>query len=126
MITGGVFLDVQKAFERIWHKGLVFKLITFSFPPYLIHIINSYLQNRTFTVKIDHFISPNGSLNSGCPQESLLSSLVFNIYTSDFPTHPAVSVHLFADDAAIVVTEKTEWEVKALVSNLTSISFTNG
>ncbi|GFX41408.1 RNA-directed DNA polymerase from mobile element jockey [Trichonephila clavipes] len=113
MITGGVFLDVQKAFDRIWHKGLIYKLIKRNFPPYLIHIINSFLNNRAFRVKIDHFISQNGSLKSGCPQGSLLSPILFNIYTSDFPTHPEASIHLFADNAAILVTEKTESEVRS-------------
>ncbi|GFU02682.1 RNA-directed DNA polymerase from mobile element jockey [Trichonephila clavipes] len=113
MITGGVFHDVQKAFDRIWHKGLIYKLIKRNFPPYLIHIINSFLNNRAFRVKIDHFISQNGSLKSGCPQGSLLSPILFNIFTSDFPTHPEASIHLFADDAAILVTEKTESEVRS-------------
>ncbi|GFT59436.1 spermatogenesis-defective protein 39 homolog [Trichonephila clavipes] len=98
---------------RIWHKGLIYKLIKRNFPPYLIHIINSFLNNRTFRVKIDHFISQNGSLKSGCPQGSLLSPILFNIFTSDFPTHPEASIHLFADDAAILVTEKTESEVRS-------------
>ncbi|GFX36927.1 RNA-directed DNA polymerase from mobile element jockey [Trichonephila clavipes] len=113
MITGGFFLDVQKAFDRIWHKGLIYKLIERNFPPYLIHIINSFLKNRAFRVKIDHFISQNGSLKSGCPQGSLLSPILFNIFTSDFPTHPEASIHLFADDAAILVTKKTESEVRS-------------
>ncbi|GFV54734.1 RNA-directed DNA polymerase from mobile element jockey [Trichonephila clavipes] len=124
MITGGVFLDVQKAFDRIWHKGLIYKLIKRNFPPYLIHIINSFLNNRAFRVKIDHFISQNGSLKSGCPQGSLLSPILFNIFTSDFPTHPEASIDLFADDAAILVTEKTESEVRS--GNPTSISFKSG
>ncbi|GFY03542.1 RNA-directed DNA polymerase from mobile element jockey [Trichonephila clavipes] len=125
MITGGVFLDVQKAFDRIWHQGLIYKLIKCNFPPYLIHIINSFLNNRAFRVKIDHFISQNGSLKSGCPQVSLLSPLLFNIYTTDFPTHPEASIHLFADDTAILVTEKTESQYD-LASNPTSKSCKSG
>ncbi|GFV22167.1 RNA-directed DNA polymerase from mobile element jockey [Trichonephila clavipes] len=46
--TGGVFLDVEKAFDRVWHNGLIFKLIQMNLPPYLIKIIFEYLCNRTF------------------------------------------------------------------------------
>ncbi|GFV43763.1 RNA-directed DNA polymerase from mobile element jockey [Trichonephila clavipes] len=43
-----VFLDIQKAFDRVWVRRLTYKLITNTFPPALIHLINSYLVNRTF------------------------------------------------------------------------------
>ncbi|GFX63592.1 putative RNA-directed DNA polymerase from transposon BS [Trichonephila clavipes] len=64
MITGGVFLNVQKAFDRMWHDGLINKLFTLKFPPYLIHIINSYLPHRAFKVKINHFLSSKGEINA--------------------------------------------------------------
>ncbi|GFW76929.1 RNA-directed DNA polymerase from mobile element jockey [Trichonephila clavipes] len=38
----------------------------------------------------------------GTPQGSILSPAIYNIYTSDFPTTPSVSVCLFADDAAVL------------------------
>ncbi|GFV09362.1 hypothetical protein TNCV_2821211 [Trichonephila clavipes] len=45
--------DVEKAFDRVWHNGLLFKLIQINLPPYLIKIIYEYLSNRTFQVKIN-------------------------------------------------------------------------
>ncbi|GFX09807.1 HTH_Tnp_Tc3_2 domain-containing protein [Trichonephila clavipes] len=47
--TGAVFLDIQKVFDRVW--GLIYKLITNNFPSALIHLINSYLVNRSFKIK---------------------------------------------------------------------------
>ncbi|GFW51195.1 uncharacterized protein TNCV_3594771 [Trichonephila clavipes] len=44
--TGAVFRDIQKAFDKVWVGGLIYKLITNNFPPALIHLINSYLVNR--------------------------------------------------------------------------------
>ncbi|GFR11049.1 RNA-directed DNA polymerase from mobile element jockey [Trichonephila clavata] len=32
--TAAVFLDIQKAFDRVWHTGLLFKMITFKIPPH--------------------------------------------------------------------------------------------
>ncbi|GFV16302.1 probable RNA-directed DNA polymerase from transposon X-element [Trichonephila clavipes] len=43
--TVGLFLDVKKAFDRMWHDGLIYKMIIFNFPTYLIKIIHSYLEN---------------------------------------------------------------------------------
>ncbi|GFW38623.1 probable RNA-directed DNA polymerase from transposon X-element [Trichonephila clavipes] len=100
--TGGIFLDVEKAFDRVWHNGLIFKLIQINLPPYLIKIIYEYLSNRTFHVKINSIHSRIGSIQAGTPQGSILSPLLYSLYTYDFPTSPTVEVCLFADDAAIL------------------------
>ncbi|GFV75410.1 probable RNA-directed DNA polymerase from transposon BS [Trichonephila clavipes] len=100
--TGGIFLDVEKAFDRVWHNGLIFKLIQVNLPPYLIKIIYEYLNNRNFQVKINSIHSRIGSIQAGTPQGSNLSPLLYSLYTYDFPTAPTVEVCLFADDATIL------------------------
>ncbi|GFW74185.1 RNA-directed DNA polymerase from mobile element jockey [Trichonephila clavipes] len=100
--TAGIFLDVERAFDRVWHNGLIFKLIQVNLPPYLIKIIYEYLSNRTFQVKINSIHSRIGSIQAGTPQGSMLSPLLYSLYTYDFPTSPTVEVCLFADDAAIL------------------------
>ncbi|GFS64231.1 probable RNA-directed DNA polymerase from transposon X-element [Trichonephila clavipes] len=93
--TGGIFLDVEKAFDRLWHNGLIFKMINLNYPPYLIHTISDYLHNRTFQVKIQATISKIGHIQAGSPQGSLLSPILYNIYTYDFPPlHWSTSVSL--------------------------------
>ena len=47
-LTGAVFLDVAKAFDFMWIKGLLFKLTILEFLSYLVKIITSYLHSRTF------------------------------------------------------------------------------
>ncbi|GFX47083.1 RNA-directed DNA polymerase from mobile element jockey [Trichonephila clavipes] len=84
--TGGIFLDVEKAFDRVWHNGLIFKLIQVNLPPYLIKIIYEYLSNRTFQLKINSIHSRIGSIQAGTPQGSILSPLLYSLYTYDFPT----------------------------------------
>ncbi|GFU19909.1 RNA-directed DNA polymerase from mobile element jockey [Trichonephila clavipes] len=100
--TVGAFLDVEKAFDRVWHDGLLLKLIELNFPPYIIMIINNFLKNRTFQIKISSTLSRTDYASAGCPQGSLLSPLLYNIFTHDFPTAPTVHICLFADDAAII------------------------
>ncbi|GFT45000.1 RNA-directed DNA polymerase from mobile element jockey [Trichonephila clavipes] len=55
--TAAVFLDIQKAFDRVWHTGLLFKLITYKIPPPLILLLKSYINDRSFTVKINRTYS---------------------------------------------------------------------
>ncbi|GFX24725.1 RNA-directed DNA polymerase from mobile element jockey [Trichonephila clavipes] len=90
------------AFDRVWHDGLIFKMIKLNFPSYIIHLINSYLSDRTFQVNILATLSRIGTVSAGSPQGSNLSPMLYNIYTHDFPTTPTVDVCLFADDAAII------------------------
>ncbi|GFW08829.1 RNA-directed DNA polymerase from mobile element jockey [Trichonephila clavipes] len=111
--TGGIFLDVEKAFDRLWHNGLIFKMINLNYPPYLIHTISDYLHNRTLQVKIQATISKIGHIQAGSPQGSLLSPILYNIYTYDFPTSPLVDICLFADDAAILSQHDTPQKVRA-------------
>ncbi|GBN57982.1 putative RNA-directed DNA polymerase from transposon BS [Araneus ventricosus] len=49
--TGGVFLNVRKAFDRMWHNGLIVKLIKYQFPEYLVKIIQRFLSNRSKLIK---------------------------------------------------------------------------
>ncbi|GFU13291.1 probable RNA-directed DNA polymerase from transposon X-element [Trichonephila clavipes] len=100
--TVGVFLDVRRAFDKMWHDGLTYKLIKLQFPDYLIKIIHNFLHNRTFRVRVNNSYSNTGSCLSGVPQGSVLSPYLYNIYTHDFPQHSTVSTCLFADDSAVL------------------------
>ncbi|GFU19927.1 probable RNA-directed DNA polymerase from transposon BS [Trichonephila clavipes] len=91
----------------MWHDGLIYKMITFNFPTYLIKIIHSYLNNRTFNVKYNNVHSSQRPILASTPQGSILSPAFYNIYTSDFPTDNNTTLCLFADDAAILSTKRT-------------------
>ncbi|GFW81460.1 probable RNA-directed DNA polymerase from transposon X-element [Trichonephila clavipes] len=71
--TAAVFLDIQKAFDRVWHTGLLFKLITYKIPPTLIYLLNSYISARSFTVKINRTFSQLKKINAGVAQGSILA-----------------------------------------------------
>ncbi|GFW19570.1 probable RNA-directed DNA polymerase from transposon BS [Trichonephila clavipes] len=116
-ITVGLFLDVKKAFDRMWHDGLIYKMIIFNFPTYLIKIIHSYLNNRTFNVKYNNVHSSQRPILASTPQGSILSPALYNIYTSDFPTDNNTTVCLFADDAAILCTKKSAEEAVIHMQN---------
>ncbi|GFV05192.1 probable RNA-directed DNA polymerase from transposon X-element [Trichonephila clavipes] len=104
--TGAVFLDIQKAFDRVWINGLTFKLISYNLPPPLIHLIHSYLTNRSFKIRINETLSNEHSVSAGCPQGSLLGPLLFNLYINDIPDYSLTKINLYTDDTAIHATYK--------------------
>lgn len=102
LFTAVAFLDVAKAFDKVWHDGLLYKLAENDCPPYLLVLLHSFLSNRTFVATWMGSASFPRSILAGVPQGSVLSPTLFNVYTSDLPKLPAeVVVHLFADDDAL-------------------------
>lgn len=97
--TVALSVDVAKAFDRVWHTGLLYKLHERGISPPLIKLIRSYLRNRTFSVSHLRCISQTRRIQAGVPQGSLLSPLLYNIYTSDMPPPPPnTNLAMFADD----------------------------
>ena len=64
----GIFFDISKAFDKVWHSGLIYKLIYLRVPMYLIKIIKSFLEDRTFKVKINNFYSDSHPVKCSVPQ----------------------------------------------------------
>lgn len=99
--TGSVFIDVSKAFDKVWYEGLLYKLKLFNTPKYLFNIIKSFLSNKQFSVKINDSNSNLQPISAGVPQDSKLGPILFNIFISDISESPRTNMALFADDTAI-------------------------
>lgn len=93
-----VFLDVSSALDKVWHRGLIHKLLNF-FSESLCKLLSSYLANRSFFVMVGEAISYDAGIEAEVPHGSLL-------YTSDFPVLDGVTASLFADNSAVVVCDK--------------------
>lgn len=102
--TGMVLLDVSKAFDKVWHEGLLHKMLNAGIPRPLVRLIASYLQDRTFSVKLNGTRSTERRLEAGVPQGSLLSPTLFNIYASDLPETRLryTQLAVYADDTAVL------------------------
>ncbi|CAI6371538.1 unnamed protein product [Macrosiphum euphorbiae] len=97
--TAAIFLDMEKAFDREWHDGLIHKLHAMStVPTPLIKIIKSFLSNRNFRIQISDLKSTSRTIKAGVPQGSCLSPLLYIHYIYDLPSSPHVTTSLFADD----------------------------
>ncbi len=78
-----VTLDMSKAFDRVWHKSLLFKLPSFGFYPFLCTFISSFLSGRSISAIADGHCSTPKPIKSGVPQGSVPSPTLFLLFIND-------------------------------------------
>lgn len=100
-----VFLDISQAFDKVWHRGLLFKLKKNLLANYYL-LLKSYLCNRHYSVKFKGDQSDFFPIESGVPQGSVLGPLLFLIYTRDIPETENTKIASFADDVAVLATSE--------------------
>lgn len=120
-MSGAVLLDIQKAFDKVWHNALIFKLHKMSFPSNLILLINSFLENRKFRVSINKEYSSWRQIKAGVPQGSLLSPILFNLFTADIPVPESNNIASYADDVMIYTTSRSPRLIRSRLNNALKI-----
>ena len=107
----GLFLDISKAFDKVWHDGLIYKLKQ--------NGIKDKLQGVVLNGQFSSWIK----VNPGVPQGSILGTLLFLIYINDLPSGLQSNPKLFADDTSLSSTVKDiTTSTISLKNNLTKIS----
>ena len=99
-----VFCDQSKAFDRVWHQGLLYKLECIGVTGDLLRWFQSYLHNREQRVIIHGSSSQWGKIPAGVPQGAVLGPLTFLIYINDITENIKSNIKLFADDTSLYVT----------------------
>ena len=96
--------DIEKAFDKVWHEGLRFKIGKLGLPEILEKSLISFTKDRRARIRYRGQISELINLRSGVPQGSILSPTLFILYTADTPqAGPGATDVMFADDVSQIV-----------------------
>ena len=116
-----IALDISKAFDKVWHKGLLQKLSSYGISGKVLATIKSFLSNRSMRVVINGQCSPDHSINAGVPQGSLLGPTLFLVFINDLPDHIVRSfVDIFADDTTLYGCSSSQMGDEDLATSLSS------
>ena len=94
----GVFLDISRAFDKVWHDGLVFKLKSYGVEG---ELLKNLSQNREQRVVLNGLTSGWRKINSGVPQGSVLGPFLFLIYINELPDGIISMCKVFADNTSL-------------------------
>ena len=112
-----VFLDISKAFDKVWHEGLLYKLKSMGISGELIKLLENYLSNRLQRVVLNGQTSPWRPVLAGVPQGSILGPLLFLIHINDLPNRLKSNAKLFADDTSLFTIVKDKNESANILNN---------
>ena len=105
-----VFLDISKAFGKVLHKGLLYKLKSMGISGDLFNLHENYLSGRLQRFILNGQTSSWRPVLAGVPQGSIVGPLLFLVYLNDLPNGLKSNAKLFADDTSLftIVIDKQE------------------
>ena len=123
--VGASLIELEKAFETIWIRGLIFKLSKKNFPIHMIKLIWNMIQNRSFkTTDGTKTSTREYILENGLQQGTVNSPILFNIYNSDILFHDSINIKpkrkalAFADDLIIYSRAKKVIDTQEELQNM--------
>ena len=99
--TKAIFLDLSKAFDKVWHAGLIYKLRSYGITGNVLNLLRNYLDGRKQRVVVNGTWSSWKYVNAGAPQGWVLGPLLFLISINDLPDDLICNPKLFADDVSL-------------------------
>ena len=116
------FCDISKAFDRVWHKGLVYKLKAAGIWGSLLCWLTDHLGNRKQRVVFPGGISDWTDIKAGVPQGSILGPLLFLLYINNIVEDIHSSIRRFADNTSLyIIVDNPVQAADQLNSDLTKI-----
>ena len=113
-----IIMDFSKAFEKVDHNLLIYKLFNMGVNLKAVSWIKSFLQSRNQSVVVEGKQSPSVPVMSGVPQISVLGPCLFLAYINDLPGSLKSRARLFADDTIVYLTINSPSDPETLQPDL--------
>ena len=120
--TDVIIMDFAKAFDKVPHRRLLYKLEYYGIRGSTHKWISSWLSERSQKVVLDGQASDPVPVLSGVPQGSVLGPVLFLIFINDLPENIRSSVRLFADDCVLYRNIKSPIDCQILQDDLNSLA----
>ena len=117
-----IFLDFQKAFDKVQKKRLLQKLSAYGIEGKVLCWIEDFLSDRRMRIMVRGEYSEWVDVISGVPQGSVLGPILFLIYVNDIPEMVNCSIKMFADDTKLFRTVKSIDDCNILQNDLDTLS----
>ena len=99
--VAGIFLEISKAFDKVWHDGLIFKLCQNGICCEMTNILKDFLSDRKQRAILNYQCSSWADIHAGVQQGSILGPLLFFIHINDLSNDIKSKCILFADDTSL-------------------------
>ena len=108
---------MSKAFDKVWHEGLLYKLKSMGISGEFYDLLENYLSGRLQRVILNGQTSSWGPILAGAPQGSILGPLLFLIYINDLPHKLKSNAKFFADETFLFTIVKDENKSANVLNN---------
>lgn len=115
-----VALDISRAFDSVWHNGLLSKLMAMGIGGRIYRWIRDFLKDRSIKVVVNGRESSAASINAGVPQGSILGPTLFLVFINDLTHVVSSDIGMFADDttlSAVVPNIKSRDAINKAINN---------
>ena len=108
-------MGCSKAFDSLHPPLQLSNLNAYGFGSSTVRLLESYLCDRNYRVKIGDLVSSSRSVNRGCPQGSALGPLLWNIFQNDLSYCVTTNLSMYADDHQIYHTGQDQSSVMLML-----------
>ena len=112
-----VFLDISKAFDKVWHEDLLYKLKSIGISGGLYNLLENSLSDSFQRVILNGQFSSWKPILAGVPQGSILGPLLFLIYINDLPNGLKSNAKVFGDDTSLFTLVKDKNKSTSILNN---------